>query len=332
MEHLSRQSSAAQLPQIQQRTGNPPKRRNKKNRPKLSLIILTLGVIFMVVYIMKVFIPPHMEVRSAILINADTGKILYSHHADLALPPASMSKMMTELIVLEAVASGLHDWNEDVSVSHYAAEIPGSQMGMETGEIYSLKQLFDALIIHSANDAAVAIAEHLSGSEMEFVSLMNMKAREIGLSPKTIYANASGLTSDDLRGFSHAASSSDTMMTARDAAELTRWLLQNYPGVLKVSRQRDVSIPQREISLHTTNLMLPGESHAYNGNDGFKTGYTKQAGYCFTGTAERGGSRLISVVMGAEDSDHRFTETRKLMDYGFRRQGAFWDTLTSVLG
>ena len=332
MEHLSRQSSDAQRNQTQQRTGNQPKRRNNKNRSKLPLIMLTLCVIVMVVYIMKVFIPPHMEVRSAVLINADTGKVLYSQHADLALPPASMSKMMTELLVLEAVASGLHDWNEDVSVSHYAAEIPGSQMGVEAGEIYSLKQLFDALIIHSANDAAVALAEHMGGSEAEFVSLMNMKAREIGLSPRTVYANASGLTSDDLRGFSKAASSSDTMMTARDAAELTRWLLQNYPEVLKVSRQKDISIPQREISLHTTNLMLPGEAHAYNGIDGFKTGYTPQAGYCFTGTAERGGSRLISVVMGAGDSDRRFTETRKLMDYGFRRQGALWDTLTSILG
>ncbi|MGM1045476.1 MAG: D-alanyl-D-alanine carboxypeptidase family protein [Bacillota bacterium] len=327
MKSISNQSSAAQnlqKPRVR------PWRQNRRIRSKLSLMLLTLGVILITVYIIKIFIPPQLKVRAAVLINADTGKVLYSHNADHALPPASMSKMMTELIVLEAVDSGHHSWNEDVSVSHYAAGVPGSQIGIAAGEIYSLKQMFDALVIHSANDAAVAIAEHLSGSETEFVYLMNEKAKHIGLSAKTVYANASGLTSGDLSGFAEAASYSDTAMTARDAALLTRWLLQTYPDVLEVTGQKDIYIPQREISLHTTNLMLPGEAHAYNGIDGFKTGYTSQAGYCFTGTSKRGGSRLISVVMGAGNSNERFTETRKLMDYGFRRQSAFWDTITSV--
>lgn len=307
-------------------------RRKRRKQSRLSLVILTLGVIFISVYIVRIFIPPQMKVASAVLINADTGKVLYSYNGDQALPPASMSKMMTELLVLEAIASKQHTWDENVSVSHYAAGIPGSQMGIEAGESYSLKQLFDSLIIHSANDAAVAIAEHLSGSETEFVRLMNAKAKAIGLSNKTVYANASGLTSDDLQDFPEAASSSNTMMTAQDAAKLTRWLLQNYPDVLEVSSQKEIALPQRQVSLRTTNLMLPGEAHAYRGADGFKTGYTRQAGYCFTGTAQRGGSRLISVVMGADDSDERFTETRKLLDYGFRRHSTLWDTLTSFLG
>ncbi|MFC7678665.1 D-alanyl-D-alanine carboxypeptidase family protein [Paenibacillus sp. GCM10028914] len=306
--------------------------RGRRKKPPLSIVMLTLGVIIISIYIMKMFIPPQMKVQAAVLINADTGNVLYSYNADQALPPASMSKMMTELLVLEAVASKQHTWDENVTISRYAAEVPGSQIGMNEGEHYSLKQLFDSLIIHSANDAAVAIAEHISGSETEFVQLMNAKAKNIGLSAKTVYANASGLTSGDLLEFPEAASFSDTMMTARDAAKLTRWLLQNYPDVLKVSSQKNISIPQRQISYHTTNLMLPGETHAYRGNDGFKTGYTYEAGYCFTGTAERGGSRLISVVMGASDSDERFTETRKLMDYGFRRHSELWDTLTSFLG
>lgn len=306
--------------------------RKRKKQSRLSLILLTLGVIFVSVYIIRIFIPPQMKVASAVLINADTGKVLYSYNGDQALPPASMSKMMTELIVLEAIASKQHTWDEIVSISHYAANVPGSQIGVEEGESYSLKQLFDSLVIHSANDAAVAIAEHISGSEAAFVRLMNTKARAIGLSAKTVYANASGLTADDLQDFTGAASSADTMMTAQDAAKLTRWLLHNYPDVLEVSRQKEISIPQRQVSLRTTNLMLPGEAHAYRGTDGFKTGYTRQAGYCFTGTAERGGSRLISVVMGAADSDERFTETRKLLDYGFRRHSTLWDTLTSFLG
>lgn len=327
MNSISKQSSplkddnlnieSSQSPPIQSR------RQRRRKRPKLFLTILILGVIFIVVYILKLFIPPQMEVQAAVLMNADTGKILYSHNADQALPPASMSKMMTEFIVLEAVDSGKHSWEEDVTVSHYAAGVPGSQIGIEAGEIYSLKQMFDALVIHSANDAAVVIAEHLSGTETEFVYLMNDKASHIGLSAKTVFGNASGLSADDLRSFAEAASHADTIMTARDAALLTRSLLQTYPDVLNVTGQKDIYIPQRKISLHTTNHMLPGEAHAYEGNNGFKTGYTPQAGYCFTGTAERGSSRLISVVMGAEDSDTRFTETRKLMDYGFRIQNLF---------
>ncbi|WP_106767342.1 D-alanyl-D-alanine carboxypeptidase family protein [Paenibacillus faecalis] len=299
----------------------PPRtrRKNRRSRFKLHLVFLSLSVIIVALYIIKIFIPPQLEVQAAVLINADNGKVLYSHNADQALPPASMSKIMTELIVLEAVHSGNYTWDDEVRVSDYAARVPGSQVGIETGEIYSLKQMFDALVIHSANDAAVAIAEHLSGTETEFVHLMNEKATDIGLSLQTVYGNASGLSADDLQEFPEAASSVDTMMTARDTALLTKTLIQQYPEVLEVTKQKDMYIPQKEISLHTTNLMLPGETHEYEGSNGFKTGYTPQAGYCFTGTAERGGTRLISVIMGAEDSNKRFTETRKLMDYGFRR-------------
>ncbi|KKO54698.1 peptidase M15 [Paenibacillus sp. DMB20] len=295
-------------------------------------MVLALGIILISTYITRVFIPPNIQAGAALLINADTGRVLYSRNADQALPPASMSKMMTELLVVEAVESGKREWNENVRVSRYAANVPGSRIGMNKGEIYTLKQLFDALVVHSANDAAVAIAEYLSGTESKFVELMNVKSREIGLSGKTYFANASGLSSGDLMDFPEAASGADTVMTARDAAALARWLLRSYPEVTEVTRLKVVPIPQKEISLPTTNLMLPGEPHAYKGNDGFKTGFTRQAGYCFTGSAKRGGSRLISVVMGAEDSNKRFTETRKLMDYGFRRQNDFWDALTAILG
>lgn len=295
--------------------------KRRKGRAKLSLLLLLFGVILMAVFIARVFIPPPIKASSAILIHADTGRVLYAMHADLPLPPASMSKMMTELLVLDAVRSGQHAWDENVQVSRYAAEVPGSAIGMHEGERYTLKQLFEALIIHSANDAAVAIAEHLSGSEARFVESMNARAKEIGLSDRTVFANASGLPSADLVPFAEAASEGDTVMTARDSAMLARWLVNKHPDLLEVTSQRDLPVPQKELSLHTTNLMLPGEPHAYQGNDGFKTGYTASAGYCFTGTASRGGNRLISVVMGTGDADQRFTETRKLMDYGFDRQG-----------
>lgn len=301
-------------------TQNARPKRQKKGQTRLHLLCLLLSVILVAVFIIKVFIPPPIKASSAILIHADTGRVLYAMHADRALPPASMSKMMTELLALDAVRSGQHTWDERISISRYAAEVPGSGIGMHEGEVYTLKQLFEALIIHSANDAAVAIAEHLSGSESAFVDAMNNRAKEIGLSERTVFANASGLPAADLLPYAEAAADGETMMTARDAAMLARWLLNQHPDLLEITSQRDVVVPQKKLSLHTTNLMLPGEPYAYEGNDGFKTGYTSSAGYCFTGTASRSGNRLITVVMGTGNADQRFTETRKLMDYGFERQ------------
>ncbi|MGV2643364.1 D-alanyl-D-alanine carboxypeptidase, partial [Clostridium perfringens] len=233
-------------------------------------------------------------------------------------------------LVLDAVRSGQHAWDENVPVSRYAAEVPGSGIGMHKGERYTLKQLFEALIIHSANDAAVAIAEHLGGAESRFVESMNARAKQIGLSDRAVFANASGLPAADLAPFAAAATARDTVMTARDSAMLARWLLNKHPELLEVTSQRDLPVPQKKLSLHTTNLMLPGEAHSYEGNDGFKTGYTRSAGYCFTGTASRGGNRLISVVMGTGDADQRFTETRKLMDYGCERQGILSNLLSAL--
>ncbi|GAB6927653.1 D-alanyl-D-alanine carboxypeptidase family protein [Paenibacillus sp. JCM 10914] len=294
------------------------------------LFVLILGIMVLAVYILNVFIPPSIKASSAILMHADTGKILYSRHADLPLPPASMSKMMTELLTLDAVSSGKRQWNDNVHISRYAAEVPGSRIGMNEGDTYTLKELFDALVVHSANDAAVAIAEFIHGSETTFVAEMNRRAKEIGLSSRTVFANASGLPAADLLPFAEAAAQQDTVMTARDAATLARWLMNHHPELLDVTVQPDLSWSQKGISLHTTNLMLPGEPHAYDGNDGFKTGYTGSAGYCFTGTASRNGSRLITVVMGTSNPDQRFAETKKLMDYGFNRRAAIPSLISNL--
>ncbi|MFE9276573.1 D-alanyl-D-alanine carboxypeptidase family protein [Paenibacillus glucanolyticus] len=326
--HPYKTSSTSEPPrqETNRRQSNRAKRRN--GRARLSLLLLLFVVILMAVYITRVIIPPSIKASSAILIHAETGRVLYAQHADLPLPPASMSKMMTELLVLDAVRSGQHAWDEEVSISRYAAGVPGSGIGMVEGESYTLTQLFQALIIHSANDAAVAIAEHLKGSETQFVKEMNARAKEIGLSDRTVFANASGLPAADLASFAEAATEGETIMTARDSAMLARWIMNKHPDLLEVTSQRDFPLPQKDLTLHTTNLMLPGEAHGYVGNDGFKTGYTSSAGYCFTGTAARGGNRLISVVMGTESTDQRFTETRKLMNYGFERQGMFSNLLS----
>jgi D-alanyl-D-alanine carboxypeptidase len=175
------------------------------------------------------------------------------------------------------------------------------------------------MVIHSANDAAVALAEYIAGSESKFTQLMNQQAEAIGLSSKTRFANASGLNHEDLRGFSAAASKGDTYMSARDTAKLARQLISDYPEVLNITARNTFSLTERKIMLRTTNLMLPGERFSYTGNDGLKTGYTSEAGYCFTGTSKRSDTRLIAVVMGTTSSDGRFEETEKLFSYGFKK-------------
>lgn len=262
--------------------------------------------------------PIQIQARAAIMMEADTGRILYAHHADLALPPASMSKMMTELLLLEDISRGKHKWDEQVKTSRYAADVTGSQIGLKKGESLSLQQMFQAIAVHSANDAAVAVAEHLSGSEKTFVERMNRKAKEIGLSGSAYFANATGLSLADLGEYAPKNANLETVMTSRDAALLARALITTYPEVLNVTKLKEVNLTDSRIKLTSTNELLPGLAHTYPGSDGFKTGFTDEAGYCFTGTSVRGGKRLITVVMGADSADSRFTETVKLFDYGFK--------------
>ncbi|MFK7694175.1 D-alanyl-D-alanine carboxypeptidase family protein [Paenibacillus sp. HJGM_3] len=265
--------------------------------------------------------PVQLQARAAIMLDADTGRVLYEFNADTALPPASMSKMMTELLLLEDVRKGKAKWDEPVKTSRYAADVTGSQAGFKSGDTLTLRQMFQAIAIQSANDAAVAVAEHLAGSESAFVDRMNRKVKELGLSSRAYFANASGLPLADLGSYAPKNAHKETLLTSRDTALLARALIQQYPEALSVTRQSEVVLPASKIKLTTTNELLDGQPFAYPGVDGFKTGFTDAAGYCFTGTAERGGKRLITVVMGTETPEARFTETAKLLDYGFRIVG-----------
>ncbi|EFM09373.1 peptidase S11 D-alanyl-D-alanine carboxypeptidase 1 [Paenibacillus curdlanolyticus YK9] len=270
---------------------------------------------------------PHIEAKSAILIDANTGQTIFAQGANKALPPASMSKLMTELVVLETVRAGKLGWKDQVTVSPYAANVLGAGAGLRNGERHTVKELFESMAVHSANDSAVALAEWIGGSEREFVKLMNEKAKAIGLSDSTVFANATGLSSSDLAMYAQsAAADGETVMTARDVALLARYMIRSYPEVLTITSREAVGLnpgASDDAALRTTNLMLPGERFAYPGSDGLKTGYTERAGYCFTGTTSRGGTRLIAVVMGAESADGRFIETERLYDLGFgEKKGA----------
>jgi D-alanyl-D-alanine carboxypeptidase len=256
-----------------------------------------------------------LDAASAVLMDADTGEWIYLYNASEPLPPASMSKMMTEVLVLDRIKAGKLAWQDRVVVSSYAAAVGGATMGLREGQSSTVRELFEALAIHSANDAAIALAEFIAGSETAFVELMNAKVNEIGLSSGTFFANSTGLSSDDLNQFATAAAEDETVMTAKDVAKLAQYLIVIHPEVLKITKKSAVS-GQGVTELRTTNEMLPGQRFGTAGNDGLKTGYTKRAGYCFTGTTVINGRRYITVVMGTQSPEARFEETKKLLTYG----------------
>ncbi|WP_208591510.1 D-alanyl-D-alanine carboxypeptidase family protein [Gracilibacillus suaedae] len=261
-----------------------------------------------------------LEASSVLLINADTGHVIYEKNSDIALPTASMSKMMTELLVLEAIESGEFEWNSDVDISDYAYDIshqPGyASVDLSKEHPYTVTELFQAMAIHSANGATIALAEEIGGSEEVFVQQMNQRAQELQLED-TQFVNSTGLDNLHLGDYYSVGGVNDTnTMSAQDLAILAKHLITTYPELLETSNQPTYLLHNREYE--NTNWMLEGEL-AFDGVDGLKTGYTDLAGYCFTGTIERNGVRLISVVMGASSEVERFSETARLYEKAFEQ-------------
>lgn len=267
----------------------------------------------------------NVEAGAAILVEAKSGKILYQKNPDERLAIASMTKMMTEYLVHEAVAKGKIKWDQKTKVSEYAHIISQdrslSNVPLENGGTYTVKELYEAMAIYSANGATIALAELIGGSEANFAKMMNEKAKELGLKNYK-FVNSTGLINKDLKGKQPEGTSPDeeNEMSAKDCALLAQHLLQDYPKVLdtakipKMTFQKGGKYP---IDMSNWNWMLKGLVKGYEGVDGLKTGHTDQAGYCFTGTAERNGMRLISVVIKTNSETARFDETKKLFDYGF---------------
>lgn len=273
-----------------------------------------------------------IDATSAILIEASTGQILYSKNAHVPLPPASMSKMMTEYLVLDAIKDGTISWDDVVTTQENAANTlySGSRIWLAEGDKHTVRDLYIAMAIASANDASVALAEYIAGTQEEFAKRMNEKAREIGLSEHAHFINATGLNREHMKEkFQPKSIPGETLLTAHDAALLAMNILRDHPNVTEYSgityhqfRERD------DRPMENLNAMLGAwveynnnySRYAYEGADGFKTGFTNEAGNCFTGTAERDGMRLISVVMNSgehNDKMKRFIETAQLFDYGF---------------
>jgi D-alanyl-D-alanine carboxypeptidase (penicillin-binding protein 5/6) len=263
----------------------------------------------------------NLEVSSAVLMDATSGRILYEKNPDEALPPASMTKMMTAYLVLEAIKEGRLSWEDPVRASEYAHFLGGMTGGsvvfLAQGAEYTVREMFEAMEINSANDATVALAEKVGTTEQMFVEMMNEKAKELGMKD-TLFVNSTGLSTKDLGQFGENAKGEENLLSARDLAVLARALVMDYPEILGFSSVPKKMFPNG-VLMRNYNEMVPGRNskHTYEGLDGLKTGHTQAAQYCFTGTAQRGELRLISVVMGAETNNARFSETRKLLDYGF---------------
>ncbi len=244
------------------------------------------------------------DARSVILMEAAGGTVLYEENADEALPPASVTKIMTLLLVMEAVADGKIGWEEPVSVSEYAASMGGSQVYLEPGEEMSVRELVKCVTVASANDAAVALAEKVAGSEAAFVKRMNERAAQLGMT-HTAFCNTNGLD-DDPGAAGH-------VMSARDIAILSRELITKHPQILEFSSIWMDSIRDGAFGLTNTNRLI----RFYRGANGLKTGSTAKAGFCISATAERDGLPLIAVVMASPTRDTRNEAAKKLLDYGF---------------
>ena len=248
---------------------------------------------------------PELKAKSALLMEYSTGTILYKSNEHEKLPVASVTKIMTELLVLEAVDAGKLKLDQKITVSEHAAAMGGSDIWLEPGEIMTVNDLFRAMAINSANDAAVALGEAVAGSEPAFVQRMNEKAAKLGMND-THFVNCTGLDADG------------HVMSAYDVAILSRALM-GHKKIFDYCTVWMDSLRDGKTALYNTNKLV----RYYIGCNGLKTGSTSKAGWCISATALRDGMQLIAVILGSSTKDERYDSARNLLDYGF----AGWQVL-----
>ncbi|MGB3609979.1 MAG: D-alanyl-D-alanine carboxypeptidase family protein [Cellvibrio sp.] len=249
--------------------------------------------------------PPQLAASGYLLIDADTGAVLVEHNADERLPPASLTKMMSSYIVSEEIESGRISEEDMVNISVKAWRMGGSKMFIREGTQVSVKDLLLGVIVQSGNDATVALAEYISGSEDAFVDVMNQKAALMGMT-STHFENSTGWPAEG------------HLTTARDLGILARAIINDHPEHYALYKEKyfvwnDIRQPNRNLLLFRDETV-----------DGLKTGHTEEAGYCLVASAKRNGMRLISVVMGTASENARAAESQKLLAYGFR----YYETLS----
>ncbi len=239
------------------------------------------------------------DAKAMLLMEFSTGKVLFAENEHEHLPIASVTKVMSTLLVAEAIDSGRISIDDTVTVSEYAASMGGSQIFLEAGETMSVRDLLKSLIVVSANDATVALGEYICGSEAAFVQAMNERARELGCE-NTNFVNTNGLPADD-----HYSCALDIALITREL--MKHELVFEYTGIWMDT------IRNGTFGLANTNKLI----RFYKGATGMKTGFTGEAKYCLSGTAKRDGMHLIAVVLGASTSDKRFAAAKGMLDYGF---------------
>lgn len=283
--------------------------RKRGAKMKIRKVLISLFTCFVFSCFIHVTIAQAEELvsdgKGAILIEAQTGEILYDKNANEQLAPASMTKMMSMYLVLEAINNGSMQWDEVIRVSDYAASLGGSQIYLKPGEEMTVRDLFKSVAIASANDSVTALAERVAGTEEAFVQKMNEKAKELGME-NTVFKNPTGLTEEG------------HLTTPYDMSIIGRRLVQDYPEITEYSGLYEDYVRQDTESpfwLVNTNKLLK----YVDGVDGLKTGYTQEAGYCLTATANRNDMRVIAVVMGASKSDIRNQEITRLIEYAYEQ-------------
>ena len=242
--------------------------------------------------------------KSAVLMEASTGSVLYENNAHEPLPPASVTKVMTMLLIMEAIDSGIIGWNDTVTASETAAAKGGSQVYLNAGETMTVTDMVKSIAVSSANDCACAMSEHIAGSEAAFVDRMNMRAKELGME-NTHFVNCTGL--DD------GADAKDHKTSAYDIALMSRELLTKHPDIKKYTTKWMDTIRDGTFGLSNTNKLI----RFYSGATGLKTGFTVGAGYCLSASAQREGMELIAVTMGCSTSPIRNVACKGMLDYGF---------------
>jgi len=243
--------------------------------------------------------PPQVNASSYILIDAETGSVLVEENADQALPPASLTKVMTVYVADNELANGTISLDDSVNVSVNAWQTEGSKMFIQEGTTVRLEDILRGIIIQSGNDASIALAEHIAGSEEAFADMMNQHAKLLGMT-NSHFMNASGLPDPN------------HYMSARDLSLLARAAITRFPDAYKIYGEREFTY--NDIRQPNRNTLLFTDPNV----DGMKTGHTEEAGYCLVASSVRDGMRLITVVMGTDSTNARAIETQKLLNYGFR--------------
>ena len=271
---------------------------------RLGIFLLTLCLMLTLMPSVTWAAPAEVSAKSAILMDAATGTILYEQNSHEKLAPASVTKVMTMLLIMEAIDQGKIKWEDTVTASEAAAAKGGSQIYLKVGETMSVTDMLKSIAVSSANDCACAMAEHIAGSEAAFVELMNKRAAELGMQD-THFVNCTGLDDE--------ADATEHLTSAHDIAIMSRELLVNHPDIKKFTTIWMDTVRNGTFGLSNTNKLV----RFYSGATGLKTGFTAKAGYCLSASASRDGMELIVVVMGSNTSKDRFAACKQLLDYGF---------------